>query len=142
MKNWMGKERCREKGGANNPPLPHWVAALSRSERKGRPNPPIASIALPAVTLPTVTLAGHKKPHSELEDDVEEALKLAQHWEKLAKETKRDKVTLEKRALRDVDKKDEEIVKQAKATQRIHEQLANEVRDNQTLRILAEEKTI
>jgi hypothetical protein len=68
-----------------------------------------------------------------LEDDAKEALKQAQHWEKLAKETKGDKATPEKRALCDIAEKDKEIVEQAKAIQRIREQLENEVGENQTL---------
>jgi hypothetical protein len=61
-------------------------------------------------------LAGCNESHSASEDDIKEALKQAQHWEKLAKDT-RDKATLEERALRDVDKKDKEIVRQAKVIQ-------------------------
>jgi hypothetical protein len=40
-----------------------------------------AAAALPAVSLPTVSLplAGHKRSHSELEDDAKEVLKQAQH---------------------------------------------------------------
>jgi hypothetical protein len=58
----------------------------------------------------------------------------------LAKETKGEKETLEKRALQDIAEKDKEIVEQAKAIQWLHQQLENEVRENQTLHILVEEK--
>jgi hypothetical protein len=118
--------------------LPPWVAALSRSERKGSkeatnndelvtatsrknavalpapsplsPNKSTNEVAPPKVAPPTVALAGRKRSYSELEDDAKAALKQSQCWEKEAKETKREKATLQKRSLRDVAEKDKEIV--------------------------------